>query len=47
MRQQHNPYRNQPKVIAIAATRKQVLPTLIWNLALAGGVYLLALSLLH
>lgn len=47
MRPQHNPYRSQPKVIAIAATRKNVLPALIWHSALAGALYLLCLMLVH
>lgn len=47
MRPQHNSYRQQPKVIAIAATRKQVLPLLLKQLGLAGILYALCLMLIH
>lgn len=43
MRPNNHPYRhtphNQPKVIAISATRKNMLPVLAWNFALAGLLY--------
>lgn len=46
MRHRNSAYRNEPKVIAIAATRKNTLPALLFNLLLASLLYGLFLGLL-
>jgi hypothetical protein len=49
MRPNQHPYRqtpyNQPKAIAISATRPNALNLLVWHLALAGFLYSLASGL--
>ncbi|WP_373532444.1 hypothetical protein [Vampirovibrio sp.] len=51
MRPNQHPYRhtphNQPKVIAISATRSNILPTLAWQLGLAGLLYSLLIGLVQ